>query len=98
MAIVATLVPTPVPANTGSGSVAGSMEAHVTVAPAGGAGTYNFPHGLTWTPRKITVTPDLAEGVTPAAANMATACYVDTNATNVAINVGGNGTYHVFYI
>lgn len=97
MAIVATLVPTPVPAGTGSGGSPGSMRAHVTVTPAGGAGTYNFPHGLTWKPTSIYVYSDLAEGTAPAATNMGTACFIDTNATNVAINVGGNGTYHVEY-
>lgn len=98
MAIVATLTPTPIPANTQNGGVQGTMINHVTITAAGGAGTYNFPHNLTWTPLFVSVIAQLTEGTTPTAANAAVAwCVADTTSTNVAVNLPGNGTYHVFY-
>ena len=98
MAVIATLTPTPIPGNTQNGGVLGTMMFHVTVAPAGGAGTYKFPHNLPWTPTYCHVVAQLAEGNTPTTSNSVVAwCFADTDATNVAINVAGNGTYHVYY-
>lgn len=99
MAIVATLTPTPVPAGLTNGGVSGNaMMMHVTVTPAGGAGTYNFVHGLTYTPLFCMVVAQLGEGTTPSATNSTVGfCQADTTSANLAINVGGNGTYHVYY-
>ena len=49
MAIVANLTPTPVPANTALGGSPMQLF-HVKVTSAGGAGTYEFLHGLPYTP------------------------------------------------
>lgn len=99
MAIVATLTPTPVPANTKNGAVTGTVFNHVTITSAGGAGTYNFAHNLQWTPTFVFVVPELAEGTVPSAANSAVAwCIADTNSTNVAVNLPGNGVFDVYYI
>ena len=99
MAIVADLTPTPIPAGDTTGGVTGSMFSHVTVTPAGGAGTYTFSHNLPWTPTAVLVIAQLAEGTAPTATNAAVAwCIADTTATKVAINVGGNATYHVWYV
>lgn len=99
MAIVATLVPSPVPSTTLNGDVTGTAINHVTVTSAGGAGTYNFPHNLQWKPTFCVVVPQLAEGTTPTAANSCVAfCIADTNTTNIAINLPGNITVDVYYI
>ncbi|SRR5216683_5713862 len=98
MAIVANLTPTDIPAGTQNGAVPGTVFSHVTVAPAGGAGTYTFAHNLQWTPTFVMVIAQLAEGTAPTAANsLAAYCIADTSSTLIAINVGGNGTFHVFY-
>ncbi len=98
MAVVAQLVPTPIPANTQNGAVPGSIFSHVTITSAGGAGTYTFPHNLQWTPTFVWVVPQLTEGTTPTATNAATAwCFADTTATLIGVNLPGNGTYHVIY-
>lgn len=99
MAVIATLTPTPIPAGLTNGGVSGNaMMMHVTVAPGSGAGTYNFVHGLTYTPLFCMVVAQLAEGTAPTAANSSCGfCVADTTSTNLAINVGGNGTFHVYY-
>jgi len=99
MAIVATLTPSPVPANTLNGDVTGTAINHVTVAPAGGAGTYRFAHNLQWTPTFFMGVAELAEGTSPSATNaLISYCIADTNSTYLAFNVGGNGTYDIYYI
>jgi hypothetical protein len=98
MAIVAQLVPTPIPSTTQNGEVPGTLFGHVTVTSAGGAGTYTFPHNLQWTPTMAFAVARLTEGTTPTAANSATAfCAADTSSTLVAINLPGNGTFDVFF-
>ncbi len=97
MAVVATLTATPVPAgNTLGGSPMQLF--HVKVTSAGGAGTYEFLHGLPYTPTVAWVVNDLAEGTTPTASNAAVAtCYADFSATVIAINLPGNATYHIIF-
>jgi hypothetical protein len=98
MAIIATLVPTSVPTGTQQGAVPGTVFSHVTITSAGGAGTYNFAHGLQWTPTFALVIVRLAEGVNPTAANAAVGfCAADTTATNLAVNLPGNATYDIVY-
>jgi hypothetical protein len=98
MAIVAQLVPTPIPGTTQNGDVPGTLLAHVTITPAGGAGTYTFPHNLQWAPTAVFGIARLTEGTTPTTSNSLIAyCAADTTTTLVAVNVGGNGTYDVFY-
>lgn len=98
IAIIANLTPTPIPASTNNGEVPGTIFSHVTVAPAGGAGTYTFNHNLQWTPTFVMVIAQLAEGTAPSSSNATVAyCLADTTATVVAINVPSNGTYHVYY-
>lgn len=98
MSIVANLTPTQVPSNTQNGEVPGTLFAHVTVAPAGGAGTYTINHNLQWTPTFVHAICQLTEGTTPTSANALVAfCKADTNATVVAVNFPANGTYDVFY-
>lgn len=98
MAIIATLATTAVPSSTQQGAIPGTVFAHVKITAAGGAGTYNFAHNLQWTPTFALVIVELAEGVNPTAANAAVAfCPADTTATNLAVNLPGNATYHVIY-
>lgn len=99
MAALANLTATPIPAGLTNGGVSGNaMMMHVTVAPASGAGTYTFTHGLTYTPLFAMVIAQLTEGTTPTAANSSVGfCVADTTSSVLGINVGGNGTYHVYY-
>lgn len=97
MAIIANLTPTPVPANAALGEVP-QLLYHVTVTAAGGAGTYTFNHGLPYIPTFVSVMANLAEGTAPTATNaVAASCTADFSATVAAINLPGNGTYHVIY-
>lgn len=94
MAIVGNLTPSPVPAGDTLGSVPMVMY-HVTIAPASGAGTYTFAHGLKYTPTAVYVVPENTQGTTPTL--LASFDVADTNGTSVAVNVSGNGTYDVYY-
>lgn len=96
MAIVAQLTPTPIPATTQNGAVSGAVWSHVTVAPAGGAGTYTFLHNLQWTPTFAWIIPRGADGVSPTLS--AAWCFADTSSTLIGLNVSGNGTYDVVYM
>lgn len=99
MAIVADLTPTVIPAGTLNGEVPGTIFGHVTVAPAGGAGTYTFSHNLQWTPTFVMAIAQLAEGTAPSSSNATVGyCLADTTATKVAVNFPGNGTFHVYFI
>ena len=98
MAIVAQLATTSVPSTSSNGAVSGTIWAHVTVAPAGGAGTYTFLHNLQWTPTFCFVIPQLAEATNPSGSNACVGwCFADLSSTLIAINVAGNGTYHCIY-
>jgi len=71
---------------------------HQQVTPAGGAGSYNFAHGLPYTPTCVIVSnAELADGVAPAAAQIGCWCPAGTGATNIEICVGGNGTFDILY-
>jgi len=99
MAVQATLTFTPIPATPTQGAVPMVLY-HVKVTTGATAGTYNFAHGLPYTPTIAIVVPDLAENTTPAVTNSAVAfCSVDTGATNIAFNVAAAGTltYHILY-
>jgi len=84
-----------------TGDVGGGMPGFgyhqkIVVAAGLGAGTYAIPHQLTWTPTMCWVVPQIAEGTTPSLEYGW--CPQDTNATNIAINVSGPGTYDVYYV
>ena len=92
--ILANLTPSPIPANDTLGG-APMVLYHVTVAPAGGAGTYTFAHGLHWAPTMVLLIAESAQGVTPTLTlNWEPA---DTTATSIAFNTSGNGTIDVYY-
>ena len=96
MATQATLVATPIPAGDTIGGMP-MVTFHVQVTAASGAGTYLIAHGLQWTPTYVYAVKVLTEGIAPAATDMAVPCYADVGATNIAINVGSNGLYDVWY-
>lgn len=99
MAIVANLTATPVPSNTQTGAVPGTIFCHVTVTAAGGAGTYTINHNLQWTPTFGIAVAQGAEGTTPTSANSNSSfCPADCTSTVVAFNFAGNNTYDAYFI
>lgn len=92
--IIGNLTFSPIP----SGDTQGGLplpKYHVTVAPAGGAGTYTFLHGLQWTPTTVWLMVETAQGVTPTI--YAAWDVTDTTSTLIAFNVSGNCTVDVMY-
>lgn len=68
---------------------------HVTIAPASGAGTYTFNHGLAYTPTAVFAIVEITQGTTPTV-NIGWD-KSDTSSTVVALNVSANCTVDVFY-
>lgn len=96
--LIATLVATPY--NGSEGTVGGSTLSgtgiqHVTITPASGPGTYQFAHGLTYTPEIAWAILRGGDGVTPS--NYSAFVLGDTNATFVALNLSANGTWDCYY-
>lgn len=94
MAIAAVLTPSPIPSNTLNGVMPIDMF-HVTIAPASGAGTYTFAHGLAYTPTAVFAIPEISQGTTPTIA--VGWDKADTSATVVALNFSGNCTCDVYF-
>jgi len=68
---------------------------HVSITTTAANQTYLIAHGLTYTPTWGYAILRLAEGTTPT--QFVGFCAVDTNATNIALNLGAVGVYDVFY-
>lgn len=108
MAAEGTLTPYPIPAQSGSvyanqspGGVSTQVY-HVVITSLSTftAGTWLFPHYLSYTPTWAVVIPRLAENVAPTSSNgFGGFCAADTNATNLAVNLltGTSLTYDVLY-
>ena len=85
---------------TGGETVGGSLLPgtgvyHVSITTTAANQTYQIAHGLPYTPTWGYAVLRLAEAVTPT--QFVGFCPADTNATNIALNLGAVGTYDVFY-
>ena len=79
----------------GGSFLPGTSINHVSITTTAANQTYIVPHGLTYAPTGGYAVLRLAEGTTPT--TFVGFCPADTNATNVAFNLGAVGTYDLYY-